>query len=207
MSNTNWIQIGNVPSSTVEGTMTITNTATEVPMQQQIDKLQKQLDALKKQLDEPQNTKVAPKVAMWKPDSDELIYSIVSDEEILQWGYAGSDLAFIEDTYKKGNQFPTRKLAEHYAKNRAARQRLEMLALAENGMAPYEFRAGEQNFMITGVHAEDNLIMILSTHIDMHGGVQYFPSKEAAQCVLDAMTDDDLILLYGTANRGDKQWT
>lgn len=177
---------------------------------QSIEQLQQSINALQKQLDDLRNgmaeqerakkVKIAPKVSMWEPTD---IYYCILGTGICE---SASYTSYLDkERCEAGNCFPTRELAEYYAKRRAARQRLEMLALAENGMVPYEFQRRKDdlcNFYI-GWYEDGNEVCVMDFAV-INPGVQYFPTKQAAQRVLDAMTDDDLILLYGTANRGGK---
>jgi len=163
-------------------------------LQQSINALQKQLDDLRSQ--QPAKLEIATKVAMWKPDYQEPYYFIKKGNTVANTQH--NDWPEDKNLMEVGNCFPTEELATHYAEKRAARHRLEMLALAENGMVPYEFILNEINYYIGGYYTEG--VRVLSFE-RINPGVQYFPTKEAAQRVLDAMSDEDLVLLFGTANR------
>lgn len=175
---------------------------------QQIESLQQSINQLQKQLDDLRNTQSAKleiatsKVAMWKPEDAEIYFKVLSSGELISDTYVAP---IDRKLQKEGNCFPTRELAEHYAKKRAARQRLEMLALAENGMVPYEFKRKQDdacNYYI-GWYEGGPDVRVMDFSV-INPGVQYFPTRSATQRVLDAMTYDDLVTLFGTANRGDK---
>lgn len=158
-------------------------------LQQSINTLQKQLDELKQQ--------PPSKVSMWKPDEYEKYFLIRDGYGIINSFHDGGQDDY--DLLTCGNCFPTRELAEYYAKKRAARQRLEMLALVENGMVPYEWTVNCPNFYLTACSD-----ISIDQHCTVREDHQYFPTRAAAQHVLDAMTDEDCLLLWGTANRGGK---
>lgn len=167
-------------------------------LQQDIDTLRLRQECLQKQLDELRTQQQPEKLEMWKPAEDEVFFTIhdTGDGTASYQGY----IDYPMDCYFIGNCFPTQELAEYYAKRRAARQRLEMLALAENEMVPYEFKYRNSNYYISAYLNK----LLIESYNETQEGHQYFPSKEAAQRVLDAMTDEDLITLFGTANRGGK---
>lgn len=168
-------------------------------LQQSIDALQKQLDALAA-AQQTQKLEIATsKVSMWKPEDDGFFF-IESNGRVDSYGVHAA--VMVRTHHEEGNCFPSESLAEYYKKRRAARQRLEMLALAENGMVPYEFTQGQDNWYIFGHGTSDSLSVTYTSVCTFT--VQYFSSREAAQRVLDAMTDDDLLVLFGTANRGGK---
>lgn len=166
-------------------------------LQQSIDAMRDALASTQKQLDELKQQQ-PKKLEMWKPAEDEVFFTIHDTGDVTASSYQGySD--YPMDCYFIGNCFPTRELAEYYAKRRAARQRLEMLALAENGMVPYEYKSCNSNYYIGNHYHIGVCVMDFSI---INSGVQYFPTRQAAQRVLDAMTDEDCFLLWGTANRG-----
>lgn len=165
-------------------------------LQQSIDALQKQLDALAA-AQQTQKLEIATsKVSMWKPEDDGFFF-IESNGRVDSYGVHAA--VMVRTHHEEGNCFPSESLAEYYAKRRAARQRLEMLALAENGMVPYEWTVNCPNFYLTTCSD-----ISIDQHCTVREDHQYFPTKKAAQRVLDAMTDDDLVILFGTANRGGK---
>lgn len=167
-------------------------------LQQSINALQKQLDELKKQQPKP--------LEMWKPVMSKYWWNIIARGDVSIESVSPCRESYAEANYLFGNCFPTRELAEYYAKRRAARQRLEMLALAENGMVPYEFLHKKDdacNYYI-GWYEGGQYVCVMDFSV-INPGTQYFPTRAAAQRVLAAMTDDDLITLFGTANRGGKQ--
>lgn len=166
-------------------------------IQQNINYLQNQIDKLQNELSR-QKLAQPKKLEMWQPEDYEHYFIIRDGYGIINsFNDGGEDDSSLITC---GNCFPTRELAEHYAKKRAARQRLEMLALAENGMVPYEWTQGRGNYCIGANGYAELIVDYYTSRRDQ----QYFPTKEAAQRVLDAMTDEDLITLYGTANRGGK---
>lgn len=164
---------------------------------QSIEQLQQSINTLQKQLDAFAATQQTQKLEMWKPHHNQAYFYINDMDVEATDSCSGNGDGIL---YKTGNCFPTEELATYYSKRRAARQRLEMLALAENGMVPYEFRMHEDNWCI-----ENQLSQLEpSVHDGYRAECQHFPTQEAAQRVLAAMTDDDLMLLYGTANKGGK---
>jgi hypothetical protein len=175
---------------------------------EELERLQQTLTAQQRQLNDlvaeqqrllrVQQAQPKP-LEMWKPEF--VADYFVIDANGTAARRVNANPSATELSTVQGNCFPTRELAEYYAKRRAARQRLEMLALAENGMVPYEFdRTTTENYRIQRGCTE----LYISSHQDYQSADPYFSTEAAAQRVLSAMSEDDLILLYGTANRGDK---
>lgn len=179
-------------------------------LQQHINDLQQSLDIWKEKLDElrnpqPKKLEIAPKIAIWKPEVDDVYYYITDDDGSViatSWeSYSHSAL----DYHSIGNCFPSESLAEYFAARRAARQRLEMLALAERFSEgenrPYEPTLDKQYWVLCG---RKDMGIKPAVNFMYTTNEQAFPTAAAAQRVLDAMTDEDCLLLWGTANRGDK---
>ena len=150
---------------------------------QSIEQLQQSINTLQKQLDAFAATQQTQKLEMWKPKCAKNYFFAYQNLNVGLYLYNEGD-ATDASMVNAGNCFPTHELAEYYAKRRAARQRLEMLALAENGMKPYEWTQGRDNYCIV---ADGYAKLTVDCYIS-HREQQYFPTKEAAQRVLDAMT-------------------
>lgn len=162
-----------------------------------IDSLQKQLDTLRNQLAGRAKNK---KLNMWKPAYMQSYWLISVDGDVYSADFVRAP--YSDRRASIGNTFITEELAKHYATRRAALQRLEMLALADNALVPYGFQCESKNICnyYIGWHKELGVCVMDFTTINP-GGVVYFPTKEAGIRVLDAMTDEDLITLFGTAKR------
>lgn len=156
-------------------------------LEAQAKQLHEELARLKEELAKPK------KLEMWEPDNLQRYYFTLTDNSVCGEIYDNS-CASDRRAMEAGNCFPTRELAEYYAERREARQRLEMLALAENGMVPYVFRYNEPNWFI---FACVNTTLTVDLAYQQQRDTQYFPTARAAERVLDAMSNEDLILLYG----------
>lgn len=98
------------------------------------------------------------------------------------------------DRYNNGNKFKTMKLATYYANKRAARNRLECLALAIEGR-PHEFKYKEYNWYIF----RDGKSSKCDVTFDYYSQEEriYFSSEENARLALDGTSYEDIMLLWG----------
>jgi hypothetical protein len=130
----------------------------------------------------------------WCPGSNDNYYYLLWDNYVKENTVSYSGFNFTRQLSKVGNCFRTREQAERYAKHRAARQRLELLALELNG---------EGYPLVPPVGAEAHHIygssngLTVGAYMGVRVGVVYFRTRELAEKAIELTSNEDLIELFG----------
>lgn len=124
----------------------------------------------------------------WEPKSGEPYYTIIATGEIVECSN-GDD--YTEKAYANGNVFKTREQAEKFAKKRAARNRLELIAEKLN--AGWEPGEGKELYYVYG----EDALSTIGRRVCTKSNDVYFKSKELAEQALTYLTDDEKFQLWG----------
>lgn len=130
---------------------------------------------------------------LWKPKDNESYYNIDSNGEVYEstWEDHPSD----DGRHKNGNVFKTCEQAEKFAKKRAARNRLELIAEELNEGIDFNWENSSQKWYIEG-NVEYDQFRFYYTQWARSEAV-YFVSKELAQQALTYLTDEEKLILWG----------
>lgn len=99
--------------------------------------------------------------------------------------------------YEVGNYFLNKEDAEYYSKLWAARQRFDRMAEVLNATASSGGRWIPKEGKVYYVLSRDANRIIIGDSDCYYQGVPVFKTEEAAQRCLDAMSDEDKLILFG----------
>jgi len=135
--------------------------------------------------------KMSPSESRWKAEYNETYYTIYSGGNV----YESFFVKYHEDLRRlnSGNMFKDKATAQHYAKKRAARQRLELLALALNGEI-VEFATHTNKYILIGSRGKISVYAISS----MNSGEVLFKTRALAERAIDLTSKEDLTTLFGS---------
>lgn len=162
-------------------------------LQEQLEKVQKELKDAQATISKLQEEiKKNNTVKRWNSDYDE-DYCFIQSQGAVAASFE-ENYEIDSDRYNNGNKFKTMELATYYRNKRAARNRLECLALAIEGR-PYEFNPTAFNWYIYKV--KNSNTYSVANHCYCSGDNIYFSSEENAQLALEGTSEEDRKLLWG----------
>jgi len=101
--------------------------------------------------------------------------------------------AYDRVNFKAGNMFKDKATAQHYAKKRAARQRLELLALALNG-GGVGFKSFANKYILIGRRGKISVYAISN----VNSGEVLFKTGELAKRAIKLTSKEDLTTMFGS---------
>jgi len=131
---------------------------------------------------------MSPSESRWKAEDGNVYYEI-SSSKVYQ---NVVNLEYDVRNFNTGNMFKDKATAQHYAKKRAARQRLELLALALNG-GIVEFK---DNLMQFHIYSDDGDIVGYGTWNSNLNAV-LFKTQALAKKAIKLTSKEDLTTMFG----------
>ena len=138
-----------------------------------------------------ENGQLEEEVGRWKPKPGDHRYWI-SDTGNIQDSSVYDGMA--ESIYTHGNYFRDKTTAEIFAKKRAARNRLELLAYELNGQEVVEYRRGVSQYNIEFLSGDR---VEVGSWENYYLGQVLFKTRGLAEKAIELTFNEDLITMFG----------